>query len=617
MKVEAKLSNSRFRIILSAWNLLSKNEKRKLGLISFAQFGLGVFDIIGVAAVAMLGALSVRGIRSESPGDTVTRFLQIFHIENLPFRSQAVIIATFAAFILMLKTFLSVLITRKITFFLSQRSARLSGDLIRRSFTQSYLFVRSFTQQELLFATTAGVNSLTIGVIASAVALASDGFLLLILSSSLLFVEPVLTIISFGIFTVTGYVLHRLLTVRAGRLGDRDTKLNIASTTALVELLSTYRENFVQGTLDSQIFRIAELRTKLARTAAELTFMPSITKYVMEATLIASALILGSVAFILDDAVHAIAMLVLFIAAGFRIAPAVLRIQHGLLQIKGNLASSMPTLQLAEKLEAIERVENSFATKMPIELLDLYNQALTVVVKEMNFSYGTSKDLFFSRFNLEIEPGSAVALVGSSGAGKTTLADLLLGILEPTKGQVLLGNHAPKVVAESCPGLIGYVPQNSFLINGTLKDNVLLGLDSNRYLDEDVLEALNLANLTSYSDNLTNKLDTVIGDSGQQLSGGQIQRLGIARALITKPRLLVLDEATSALDAQTEAAISNMLSQLRNKTTVIVIAHRLATIRHIPRIIYIDQGQIMADGTFMEVRTAVADFDTQARLMGL
>ena len=345
--------------------------------------------------------------------------------------------------------------------------------------------------------------------------------------------------------------------------------------------------------------------------------MPSITKYVMEATLIASALILGSVAFILDDAVRAIAMLVLFIAAGFRIAPAVLRIQHGLLQIKGSLASSIPTLKLAEKLELAERSIKQGKTKLPVKPSGLHNQALSVIVNNVDFRYESSRESFFANLNLEIAAGSAVALVGSSGAGKTTLADLLLGILEPTKGEITLGGLPPKVLAESYPGLIGYVPQNSFLINGTLKENVLLGLDTSCYLEEDVLEALTLANLVTYSDNLKNKLDTVIGDSGQQLSGGQIQRLGIARALITKPRLLVLDEATSALDAQTEDAISNMLTQLRNKTTLIVIAHRLATIRHIPRIIYIDQGQIMADGSFEEVRSEVADFDIQARLMGL
>ena len=611
------MDKSRFNIVVSAWNLLDKGEKRKLALISVAQFGLGIFDILGVAAVALLGALSVRGIRSESPGDTLTKFLQIFQIENLPFRTQAVIIAIFAAFILILKTFLSVLINRKIIFFLSQRSARLSGDLIRRSFSQSYLFIKSFTQQEFLFATTAGVNSLTIGVIASAVALASDGFLLLILSSSLLFIEPLLTFVSFGIFSLTGFILHLLLTVRAGQLGERDTKLNIASTTALVELLSTYRESFVQGSLSNQISKIVKLRIKLARTAAELSFMPNITKYVMEATLIASALILGSVAFILDDAVNAIAMLVLFMAAGFRIAPAVLRIQHGLLQIKGNLASSMPTLKLAERLVLAEQKKKTTLEYVPLEVTEAYNFALPVVVENIDFSYDFSQESLFSNFDLEIEPGSSVALVGSSGAGKTTLADLLLGVLEPTRGKILLGNQSPKILAASCPGLIGYVPQNSFLINGSLKDNVLLGLDASQYRDQDVFEALALANLVSYSDNLENKLDTIIGDSGQQLSGGQVQRLGIARALITKPRLLVLDEATSALDAQTEAAISDMLCQLQGKTTVIVIAHRLATIRNFPRIIYIEHGRVLAEGDFDELRTLVPDFDEQAKLMGL
>lgn len=611
------MDNSRFDIVVSAWRLLTKVEKKKLTLVSLVQFLLGIFDLIGIAALAMLGALSVRGVQSEAPGTTVSKLLEILHLENFGFRTQAVVIAIFAVLVLVSKTILSVIINRRITFFLSQRSARLSTDLIKRSFSSSFLFIKSFTQQELIFATTAGVNALTIGVIASTVSLVSDSFLLLLLSSSLLFIQPALTLVSFLIFASTAYFLHRLLTVRAGKLGELDTRLNIASTTALVELLSTYRESLVQGSLKKQLDDVGRLRNQLSVTSAELSFMPSITKYIMEGTLIVSALALGSVAFITEDAVHAIAMLVLFVAAGFRIAPAILRIQHGLLQIKGSLASAVPTLQLAERLAFAENVKSNIQDWPSNQLAIDRDAPLDITVKNLNFTYDASQGALFSNLSLRIEPGSAVAIVGSSGAGKTTLVDLFLGVLEPSGGEILIGSRYPKYISSRYPGLIGYVPQNSYLINGSLFDNVLLGLDSSVFSQDQVNHALLLANLSEFANGLPDKLQTVIGDSGQQLSGGQVQRLGIARALVTNPKLLVLDEATSALDAQTEATISNMINKLHGKTTVIVIAHRLATIRNFPRIIFIQDGKVLADGNFESVRSLVPDFDAQAKLMGL
>ena len=608
---------SRFDVVISAWNLLTKHEKRKLTLISFAQFFLGIFDLIGIAAIAMLGALSVRGIQSQNPGNTLNSLLSFTNLDDLGFRTQAVVIALFAAFILILKTVISVFINRKIIYFLSERSARLSGDLIERAFSHSFLFIKTFTQQELIFATTAGVNALTVGVIASAVSLASDGFLLIILTSGLFLVEPVLSVVSLLIFASVAYSLHRLLTVRAGKLGSLDTELNIASTTALVELLGTYRESFVQGSLSDQLTRIKNLRYQLAKTAAELSFMPSMTKYVMEATLVLSALILGAFAFVMNTAVQAIAMLVLFMAAGFRIAPAVLRIQHGLLHIKGSLASARPTLKLAQLLGELTETDDKFEPTATVTLPAGTDLGLGVIIKNLVFRYPNQQTDLFSDLSLSIQPGTAVAIVGSSGAGKTSLADLILGVLDPSFGEVTIGGNNPRQLAKLHPGIVGYVTQNPFVVNGSLRENLLLGLPPSKFSDKQLLRALELANLTEYSEALHSKLDTLIGDSGILLSGGQVQRLGLARALLTEPSLLVLDEATSALDAQTESSISEMLTQLRGKTTLIVIAHRLATIRKFDRIIYIDNGKALADGTFSEVRSQVSEFDAQAKLMGL
>ena len=615
------MDKSRLEVVVNAWNLLNRGEKRKLVLISFSQVALGLFDLIGVAAIAMLGALSVRGIQSQNPGDTVTKILDFTNLSDLSFRSQSAVIALFAASILLFKTAVSVYLSRKIIFFLSNRSARLSGDMIEKSFNHSYLLIKSFTQQELLFATTSGVNALTIGVIASAVSLVADSFLLVILTSGLFVVEPILSLVSLAIFSSVAFLLHRLLTVRAGFLGGEDTKLHIASTTALVELLGTFREVVVQGSLDNQVTKIKDIRLKLSNTSAELSFMPSITKYVMEGTLIFSALILGAFAFLLEDAVHAIAMLVLFMAAGFRIAPAVLRIQQGLLQIKGSLASAIPTLKLASLLDLSEEgsISQSKLKHQIQPIRDTYNitKGLQIEIKDLKYSYPGESKALFSDLNLTIDSGTSVAIVGSSGAGKTTLVDLVLGILEPVSGRISISGFMPRELCKEHPGTIGYAPQNSFLINGSLRDNLLLGLSREQYSDDHLLDILNQANLREYAASLKLNLDTFIGDSGIQLSGGEKQRLGIARALVTKPSLLVLDEATSALDAQTEAEISEMLTRMHGKTTLLVIAHRLATIRNFQRILYLGEGKILASGNFDELREQLPEFDQQAKIMGL
>jgi ABC-type multidrug transport system fused ATPase/permease subunit len=574
-----------------------------------------------VAAVALLGALSVRGIQSQNPGGTLTKFLQFTNLSGFDFRTQAAVIALFAAGVLIFKTLASVFLSRKIIFFLSNRSATLSGELIEKAFNHSYLFLKSFTQQELLFATTAGVNALMVGVIASAVSLVADAFLLVILTSSLFIVEPTLSLVSIFIFSSVAVISHKVLTLRAGLLGAEDTKLNISSTSALVELLSTFRETFVQGSLDHQIGKIKDIRLKLSRTYAELSFMPSTTKYIMEVTLIFSALILGAFAFILDDAVHAIAMLVLFMAAGFRIAPAVLRIQQGLLQIKGSLASALPTLKLASMLE-LQKVaigsHSKVLTQLQAEPLpQRFETGLEVEVKDLKYFYPGESQALFSGINFTIESGKSVALVGSSGIGKTTLADLILGILKPVSGSILINGFNPRDLCALYPGTIGYCPQNSFLINGTLRDNLLLGLRPDSYADTHLLDVLEKANLLEYVNSLNRRLDTIIGDSGIQLSGGEKQRLGIARALVTNPSLLVLDEATSALDAQTESQISQMLSKIEGESTLIVIAHRLATIRNFQKILYLGNGHVTACDSFDELRKASSEFNEQAKLLGL
>ena len=214
-------------------------------------------------------------------------------------------------------------------------------------------------------------------------------------------------------------------------------------------------------------------------------------------------------------------------------------------------------------------------------------------------------------------PGSSLALVGPTGAGKSTLADVILGVLKPDAGRVTIGGLTPIEAVTRWPGAIAYVPQEVAMVNGSIRENVALGLPVEIIDDSRVWEALNRAHLGEFLEQNREGLDTLIGEGGMKLSGGQRQRLGVARALYTRPKLLVLDEATSALDAETEDAIVKTFQSLEGEVTTITIAHRLATIRDSDQIAYLETGHVITCGTFDEVRRSVSNFDRQAQLLGL
>jgi len=208
-------------------------------------------------------------------------------------------------------------------------------------------------------------------------------------------------------------------------------------------------------------------------------------------------------------------------------------------------------------------------------------------------------------------------LVGPTGAGKTSAADVLLGVLNPDSGSVTISGVSPAEAVLKWPGAISYVPQDVVIANGTIKQNVCLGFNPDLVPESYVWDALAAAQLVEFVRSLPNGLNSEVGERGTKISGGQRQRLGIARALFTQPKLLVLDEATSALDGETEAAITSAIQNLKGKVTVIVIAHRLSTVRDADNVVYLDKGKVVSQGTFDQVRAVVPDFDRQAKLMGL
>ena len=593
--------------------ILSRVDQKKVIAVSILQICMGALDLLGVVAIGLLGALSVTGLQSHKPGDRVSSALHFLHISSSSFQTQAIVLAGGAVLLLVGRTVLSIFFTRRVLFFLSRRGAKISANLVTRLLSQSLLTVQARTTQETLYAVTRGVELIVLQVLATAVVLVSDLSLLMVMAVGLFVVDPTTAIGTFLVFSFIGYFLYRFMHVRAGALGVTSSELNILSNEKIVEVFGSYRESVVRNRRDYYAREIGKLRFALADTSAEINFMPFVSKYVIETTVILGALLIGATQFVLQDATHAVATLAIFLAAGTRIAPAVLRVQQGTIQIRGSLGAARPTLDLIDELGDAPMIENVDDT------VDVTHDGFKseIQISSASLTYPNKKLPAISNVNLLIPAGTSVAFVGPSGAGKTTMIDVLLGVLSPDEGNVLISGLPPLLAVAKWPGAVSYVPQDVVISAGTIRENVALGYPAEAATDELVMNALKVAHLDKFVGGLPDGVETQVGERGAKISGGQRQRLGIARAMFTRPHLLVLDEATSSLDGETEASISEAIHALRGSTTVVMIAHRLSTVRNADIVVYLSEGKVMAIGTFDDVRKVVPDFDRQAKLMGL
>ena len=596
-----------------AFNVLSPPDQRKILAITVLQILMAGLDLLGVIAIGLLGALSVTGLQSSAPGNRVSAALKILHIQSETFQSQAVILGISAVILLVGRTVLSIIFTRRTLFFLSRRGAKISADLISRLLSQPLLVIQSRTTQETVFAVTRGVVIIVLQVLATAVVWVADLALLVVMMVGLLVVDPVTAIATFLVFFLVGIFLYKFMHVLAGNLGVENSRIEIKSSEKIVEAFTSYRESVVRNRRDYYAREIGHLRYSVANTSAEMGFLPYVSKYVIESTVLVGAVLIGAAQFILQDASSAIATLAIFLAAGTRIAPAVLRLQQGTVSIKTALGAASPTLDLIDALGSAPLTVNTD------DKVDILHKGFSseIYIKDVSLTYPNKIAPAIENVTIAIPAGTSVAFVGPSGAGKTTMIDILLGVLIPDNGSVLVSGLPPLLTVAKWPGAVSYVPQDVVIAAGTIRENIALGYPMAEATDELVNSALKVAHLDEFVASLPDGIDTQVGERGARISGGQRQRLGIARAMFTRPHLLVLDEATSSLDGGTEASISEAIHALRGSTTVVIIAHRLSTVRDADKVVYLSNGKVLATGTFEEVRKAVPDFDHQAKIMGL
>ncbi|MBP3604433.1 MAG: ABC transporter ATP-binding protein [Lachnospiraceae bacterium] len=464
---------------------------------------------------------------------------------------------------------------------------RISLKLMNCYMRQEYLFHVAHNVAELQRNVSSDVTQF-VNTLSASINVVVEVFTLFLLIGLLVITDPMTTVLVIGILGTAVLVfwkISKMLQMKHGELAREATKdMNmwlLQSFGGIKEIKVMNRENFFLSNYDSACKKNIAAHKKY-------NIVSMMPKYVMETILICSILLAMSIRILQGvDIQDFVSSLSVFAVAAMRLLPSFNRLTEYISTIMFNKIGVESVFNDLKQIELL--VQEETKQRRDIEKLQLKEK---LEVKDITFAYPNTEKNIFENASLVIEKNQSVAFVGSSGAGKTTLADIIIGILKPSEGQICVDGIDVFTHLDAWHKSIGYIPQMIYLMDDTIRANVVFGLPEEEVSDEKVWRALERAEIAEFVRGLRDGIYTQIGDRGVRLSGGQRQRIGIARALYEEPEVLILDEATSALDNETEAAVMESVESLHGKTTLIIIAHRLTTIQNCDKVYEVEQGKI-------------------------
>jgi ABC-type multidrug transport system fused ATPase/permease subunit len=569
---------------LKAFSILKRRDKRVLAYFATVQFILSFLDLIGIGLIGLLGLMTVAADNPRSNDNFSQKVLEFLNIENLTQNSQLIIIAAMGSTCLILRTILSTIITKKLIYFLSLRSSQCSVELMDSLLNRPFIQIKKIPIHEIIFSVTRGVDIVFMQLIGSTIIIVSDLALFAVLGTALILVDFLTTITAVVLIFVTSIYLYKKSHLSSVELGRFATELNLKSNAQITTAFEGFTDTFVMNKQKFYVTEFSNTRSKLAVASARINFMPYVGKYAIETLIVISALVIGVVQFALKDIETAVGATLVYLAAGGRLAPAILRIQQGFLQITTSLGYTETTVKLlTESHQQKNRI-------VEIEISEKRNFIPTVSFHDVTFQYDSQNKKILDSVSFDIKQGETIAILGKSGAGKSTLVNVILGLITPDSGTCKVSSKEPSIAIKVWPGSVAYVPQDVILESSSIREVLTNGVDIDQYDEKTIWASLEIAQIADFVKTLPEGLDYKIEERSSSLSGGQKQRLGIARALMTNPKLLVLDEFTSSLDVETELKLVEILHAIKGDVTTIIVSHKLNSLKFVDRIFYLSDN---------------------------
>ena len=457
----------------------------------------------------------------------------------------------------------------------------------------------------------AGIANTMAGFVLPLMRVPSSFFTFVLVLGVLIVADPMTSVIAFVYLSGVMILVHLIVTRRALEAGQVNLDYSYRVANLMTEMIEALKELSLRNRLSEVADLVTANRRHSTRARANGSFLGILPGFAYEAALLGGILLIGGFAFVQGGMQEALASVALFATTGFRLIPALTGVQGGIVQATASIPGAK---DVVGDLIAAERDMGTSQT--PADTAELSERPRRLALEDVSFRYPGAEADVITGLSLDVPLGTSLGIVGPSGAGKSTLIDLLLGLSQPSRGEIEIDGDSLTAVLRQWRSRVGYVPQRVALFDGTIAQNVALTWSDE--IDRDrVQRALERAQLGGLIAQRAQGIDERIGERGVSLSGGQQQRLGIARALYTDPLVLVLDEATSSLDTKTEDEVTRSIRSLQGEVTLISVAHRLSTIKDYDRICYLDGGRIVASGTFAEVAKSHPAFGEQVALAGL
>jgi ABC-type multidrug transport system fused ATPase/permease subunit len=586
-----------------------KERARYFSFLAFRSI-VAIFDLVGILAIGFLVTSIALFITLGSDAGRIIEFggasIPAVTAQTLP------IVAALILSLFIVKAVLSILLTRMLALFLAHIEARAARTVADRSFGSGLMEARIHSIENVYFAVQAGSPAAFNSVLNSAGTIAAEGLLFILVISSFFAIDPVSAIGALVYFALIAAVIQIFIGNLMQKAAARAAEGAVEANTAIGDLSEALREATISGKKGFFFEKIYDARIRTARSFASQLTLSQMPRYIVE-----TALMIAVAVFVLwqsasGDIVKSAGTIGIFLSGGLRLTASLLPLQSALLSIKQSIPMAEKALQFLVPTSKNE-TRQVVTTTQPASS----SEAVSVSFEDVSFKYPGGLENTIRNITLAIKPGQQVAFIGPSGAGKSTVADLLLGLLTPTEGRVLVGGQEPTRVVLEEPGRLAYVPQRPGMISGTVSDNVALGEVRDQVDPVRLKTAIDASHLNQVLANLPEGVNTSLGKRKDELSGGQLQRIGLARALYSVPSLLVMDEATSALDADSENEINKALDEMRGKVTVILIAHRLNTVQRSDVVFLVEEGRVTASGTFPELLRSNKTVQTLAKFMSI